>query len=358
MKIGILTYHHANNYGAFLQCFALQSLLKSFGHEVFVIDYRPQFIEWFYSPKMRLLHVIKLFCFGKFGEIDQYIRQFFIDKSKIKFFEESRSKHLLCTPVVGKNEIPKDFDVYVIGSDQVWSCHCTGGYDPVFWGQFERSPKSKLIGFSISSVGDYKVRLTKEHVIKCFNDFEKVSFRESDVRNDFLLWTGVNCEVTLDPTLLIKKNVWNSLLEDQWQKKNYVVVYQVRFFKGKEKLIKLIAQKYAKEHKCELVDLSDSKYSVEDFISAIKYAKCIFTSSFHATVFSVIFQKKFWSFRLKDGHDNRYVDLLNKLRLQNHICDVDEFSGNSSTNDDWNSVENLLEQLRSGSLEYLRNIGK
>jgi hypothetical protein len=355
MKIGILTIHHANNYGAFLQCYALQELLKSFGNEVYVIDYRPQFIEWFYSPKFRIRHLFKLLLLLKFSRIKQYIKQYRIDKVKQELFDKCRLKHLQTTFVVEKKNIPQDFDAYVIGSDQVWSCHCTGGYDPVFWGQFDRG-RAKLIGFSISSIGDYKVRMTKDLVIRCFNDFDKVSFREYKIKNEFLSWTGIDCKVTLDPTLLVKRESWTNLLHDKWKERRYVVVYQVRFLKGKERNINRIAEKFAEENGCEVIDLSNAEYGVEDFVSAICFAKCVFTSSFHATVFSIIFQKKFLAFALNDGHDVRYVDLLNELHLKNHLCDIDTEYMQCCKKDDWTEVNELLEDLKKESLDYLESI--
>ena len=52
MRIGIITYHRAFNYGAVLQCFALQELLKSMDHEIQVVDYRQPFIEKLYRPSI------------------------------------------------------------------------------------------------------------------------------------------------------------------------------------------------------------------------------------------------------------------------------------------------------------------
>lgn len=49
MRVGILTFHRAHNYGAVLQCYALQKVLKNLGHEVQVIDYRQPYIEKHYA---------------------------------------------------------------------------------------------------------------------------------------------------------------------------------------------------------------------------------------------------------------------------------------------------------------------
>lgn len=49
MKVGIITYHRAHNYGAVLQCYALQEVLKRMGHDTQIIDYRQPFIEKLYN---------------------------------------------------------------------------------------------------------------------------------------------------------------------------------------------------------------------------------------------------------------------------------------------------------------------
>ena len=49
MKIGILTFHRAHNYGAVLQCYALQEILQRLGYDVYVIDYRQPTLEYAYK---------------------------------------------------------------------------------------------------------------------------------------------------------------------------------------------------------------------------------------------------------------------------------------------------------------------
>ena len=96
-------------------------------------------------------------------------------------------------------------------------------------------------------------------------------------------------------------------------------------------------------------------YSVQNFVSAIKYAQCVFTSSFHATVFSCIFKTPFYTFQLYDGHDGRYEILLRKLKLDEHLvdfkCDTSESLPVKS-----DCLEENLTALQLSSFEYLQTV--
>ena len=142
MKIGILTFHCAHNFGAVLQTYALQEILKTMGHEVFIIDYRPKYIVDVYkifnirrfiskspitSLKKTLNEILnfrnRIFCYYKFNR--------FI-KSYINLSHERTVSNI--------------YDAYIIGSDQVWNPDITGGvFDKVFFAEFNFSKEKKWI---------------------------------------------------------------------------------------------------------------------------------------------------------------------------------------------------------------------
>lgn len=353
MKIGIITYHRAHNYGAVLQCYALQEVLRTMGHDAWVIDYCQPYIDDRYKSVFDFLQFSKLlFKLNPKSALRLIVGHFRSRRRKLKF-ENFRRKYLRCTGECSLETIPQNFDCYMIGSDQVWGLHCTCGYDPVFWGQFKRPPKSKLVGYAISSNGDYKDYLSKQEIISYVNSFDYLSFREESVRDDIKSITGLTKSITLDPTLLTIQEIWSVLLNKRWKKRNYVVVYQIRVLPHNRNMIKNQAVQYAKKYGCDVIDLTSMRYSVEDFVSAIRYAKCVFTSSFHATVFSLIFGTPFFSFKLYDGHDGRYADLLKEFGLERNL--VDEFSKIEQLNPsfDHHFILKKLKELQETSLRYL-----
>ena len=355
MKVGILTYHRAHNYGAVLQCFALQEVIRKQGHEVEIIDYRQPFIEKLYKPEVGIRHIIKLCFLLKFKKLSLYIKKCFGKFKRNNNFKEFRSSFLKCGKPFKGNLIPQNYDCYIIGSDQLWGLHCTNGYDPIYWGNFSKSLGVKVYGYAISGTTAYHNVLTVDEIKHNVGNFSKLSFREETLRDDIAKVTGLHADITLDPTLLTDTEIWTPLINRVWSKRNYIVLYQVRFIKGDERMLNRKAELFAKQLNCEVIDLSDMQYSVEDFVSIIKYAKCVVTSSFHATVFSIIFGTPFYSFKLDDSHDDRYTDLLEKLHMSNHIVDKDSvLSEIPFVNKD--VIKKYLPLLQESSFRYLNSI--
>ena len=104
------------------------------------------------------------------------------------------------------------------------------------------------------------------------------------------------------------------------------------------------------EKSTEIIDLSSMTYSIEDFISAIKYAKCVFSTSFHAVVFSLLMETPCYAVRLGDGFDVRYVDLLMNVGLEKEIVDIDFVP--KSLDIDFKMVKDKLVDYREQSQSF------
>lgn len=349
MKIGILTFHRACNYGAVLQCYALQEVLKSIGHDVSVIDYADYHTSEVY--KVISFYVIRneILCPKSF--LRYLIKIPFRIKSK-RIFEDFVSHYLNITQRCNCNTIPQDFDIYIIGSDQLWSLSCLGGREnPVYMGDFKHSPFSKIIGYAISTTPKSLETIGTLKLERYSNNFSSLSFREESNVNILSQLIGINAHIDIDPTLLSNNKTWKALINDNWGKRKYVFTYQARGSKGD--LMRRKAKYLAKKEGWEYLDMSASIFSVADFISAIKYAQCIITSSFHATVFSLIFKKPFWAIMLNDGHDARYIDLLHKIGADEAIKDLN-FPIEQPKRLDYTMIESRLRPIRENSLDYLQ----
>ena len=144
MKIGILTFHLAHNYGAVLQCYALQEVLGRMGHQVSIINYQQPYILEQFKPK-RLFGIRSFIKTLVNGGIKDYIYRSTLPYIKRLNFENYRKRFLKETaPCYTIKDIPY-FDLYIIGSDQPWNPDLTGGPDLVYWGQFEKKERSKLV---------------------------------------------------------------------------------------------------------------------------------------------------------------------------------------------------------------------
>lgn len=350
MKIGIITFHRANNYGAVLQCFALQEILMQTGNEVQIINYKQPFIE----SKDRI------FSFNKIEKIikapRKVIRYILDTKYRIyvnTLFNHFRNKYLNCTSTCTKNNIPQNFDYYIIGSDQLWNIECTEKIDTIFMGNFTHPKGSLIYGYAISGNIKSLNQIPDENLKQYLSNFDQISFRETNLRDKVYQKTGINGRIDLDPTLLLSPQDWDKIINTDWQNKKYILVYEVRRVKGKEKNLDIAAIKLSQQLKCDIIHLSSYKYTPENFVSLFKYASYIITSSFHGTVFSLIFKKPVSVVKLNDGHDDRYVNLLESINATYLLCDIDNITINK--NIDYKNITKNLSKLQAKSIAYINN---
>lgn len=355
MKIGILTFHRAHNYGAVLQCFALQEVLKGMGHEVEVIDYRQPWIEDFYKAfSMQVLRKrykgIKRSC----RYILNYSKRVKVVMAKRPLYESFRDRYLSLSRPCNKN-LPQNYDAYIIGSDQLWGLHCIGDVpDPVYLGRFKHPSTSKVIGYAISTNKESIVRLSNTCLKEDIRNFDTLSLREQFAIDEVKRITAKDIDLCIDPTLLTTKETWEPLTTNsKWKNKKYVLIYQVRGSGEAKKYIFNTATDIAKQisDDCEVVNINTDLPTVEEFVSMFKYASYVVTSSFHATVFSLIFNTPFFSVKLNDGKDGRYVNLLKSIGAEDKIIQVGDTVCLSKKSFD-NINEEIL-KLRRHSLDYL-----
>lgn len=352
MKIGIITVHRAYNYGSVLQCYALQQYLMHMGHDVWVIDYRQRWTEAVYQP-FSLYYVWHFIQKKDIRAIIDYWRKRKERKKRLEqakpFFEDFLKNFRLTSPC--RNRVPDGFDTYIIGSDQLWSHQCVGGEDRFYLGDFNRPVGSKLVGFSLSASIPALYKLGTERLRRIIGNFDRLSVREPGNADLIRELTGIQLPVTIDPTLLVNTYLWDSMVNDDWRGKNYIAIYQARPIEGEPDYLIKKAWTLSRTLHCDIIDLSSMKYSVEDFISIIKYAKCILTTSYHATVFSLLMRTPCYAIKLGDGFDVRYVDLLTELGLESELVEKD--FAPVPLNIDFNGIKERIQKYRQSSVEYL-----
>lgn len=351
MKTGILTFHNAYNYGAVLQCYALQETLREMGLDVYVIDYRQRKIAENYRMFVWKWFLKKL-PFPK--RLIKYIGDIRKMRRKKRLFDNFVDKFLRVDKTAA-NVVPVDYDAYVVGSDQVWGLHCTGAFDMVYSGQFERRDGSLLVGYAISSTARSMAQIGQEELSAVGCRFDALSFREREIEEEMEKCCGRAFPVVLDPTLLAEDAMWHrvaALGEMTEKTKPYILVYEVRYKDGHQSSLLHHAKGLAERIGAEVVVASAGELPVCDFVSLFKDAACVITSSFHAVAFSVIFETPFYSYRLGDGKDNRYVDLLQSIGLGNLLVDLD-FSPLEVPAVDFMTSKKLLAEKRNYSRDFL-----
>lgn len=352
MRVGILTFHRAHNYGAVLQCYALQEVLKLKGHDVRIIDYRQPWIEEFYK-----MFSWKIFCdaeglSGKAAYIKKNLKKFLLAPHRSRHFCSFRLNFLELTLPCG-NDVPQDFDCYVIGSDQLWSLHCLGGEtDDVYFGKFHHGPGSRIIGYAVSA--DMKsIEAVEAELPFLVSGFDALSMREKEIAERVSSYTGRPCEVCVDPTLLTDSSIWTPLINERWKRRKYVLVYEVRRKDEDKGLLIRKAEQIASQigGGCEVIDLSQVDRSVTDFVSLFRYASYVVTTSFHGCVFSILFERPFYALPLWNGYDLRYRELLEFLGTSDRFVDRNDPMIPSPM--DYSAIRTSLDKLRKRSFSFI-----
>lgn len=323
MKIGILTFHAAHNYGAVLQAYGLYKYLTNLGHEVYVIDYRPQSLIKGYRRDFPELPK------NPYKLLKLLLSEPIVRKHRIRRFDnfENFIKHRIKLYPCTEEFDGSSFDEIIIGSDQVWNIALLNDkYDTLFWGT---NIKTRCISYA-ASFGWYKF---KDNDIKIIKDklqkFSSLSIRETNSAEFLSKETGLNIEVACDPTLLLTKEEWESLCRPIKSNKPYVLCYNLLQSKDCDKL----AHDLAKTHDLELIKITPrvtlgntfstiQDASPIDFLSYIKDADYVVTSSFHGTVFSILFNKEFYSVGLSK-YGGRIKSLLEMIGLEERMLNPD-----------------------------------
>lgn len=357
MKIGILTFHNAYNYGAVLQAYATQEIVKSLGHEVEVIDYHNKYIDKHYEKRKFHIRAFlrKIHCFPLY-----LIEKYFFWKRRKAYhrFTKENLKLSKNRYIEGDKIFLSEYDVLLIGSDQLWNKKLTNGLDKVYWGQIKTSPNTRVVSWSVCMNDIGLVQDDKEQIKEFLKCFTAISVREKLLQDFLKDLTDKKIWHTLDPTLLLSESKWDNVCSPV-KENNYIAVYAVR----KEKETIAFARELAKRQNKELVIVrgySRWNFSKEDkeycgpaeFISYIKNADYVVTSSFHGTVFSILFKRQFVCPRL-DGNV-RVEDLLSIAGLSNRMVD-DWHEAISLPPINYNCLSGEFETKKKESLDFLRD---
>lgn len=360
MKIGILTFHCAHNYGAVLQCYALQEYLKSCGHHVSVIDYRPLYFtntREYKKFSIRLFVTKKLTLLPKtFFEALRFCHARII---KWNAFERFISTYLNLYPIDAYFD-GKDFDICIIGSDQVWNNRITGGdFDNMFFG---RNFKCPVISYAASTISSGFTTVEEFSLKSLLQNFKAISVREQALSDSLEKIGFRDIPVVLDPTILagskpLKKLMSQNNINNPYP---YVAVYMVR------QDLKLIdyAYKYCADHKLQVLEIaSDFNFErhkskiytagIEDFVTLINDAEFVVTNSFHGVAVSILLQKQFVAIRQNGPVDTRIEQILMDLKLTNRFIQYNDLADIGEI--DYNVVNKNIEILRQKSVSYLIN---
>lgn len=301
MKVGILTFHDAHNYGAVLQAFALKKYIQKLGYEVSIINYHHETIPDGYPKENNE---------KRWEKFDKFIKEL-IDYDTKTYINEQELETL-------------DIDFWICGSDQIWNTEITRGFNKGFFLDFNTN--GKKISYAVSMGIDELPKEQEEDFKNSLNKLNKISVREETLQKYAKKFTDKEVEKVLDPTLLLEEKDYESLILDN-NYGEYVLIYALG---PDERLIK-IANKIAKEKNVKIIELNDKKnenYFCEqisdagpdEFLTLIKNAKAVVTNSFHGTIFSIIFEKEFYTIT-RLNRNSRMKNILKIVDMEDRLID-------------------------------------
>lgn len=356
MKIGILTYHRADNFGAVLQAFALVQYLREEGHEAEIIDYRCKSIEMHYDiycPRILLSRRNVLVS------LKQYICRFenIRDRRQRHLkFEQFRRQYLTMSKPLNRIERPLDYDVIITGSDQVWNFHLNKGSEDVYLLKFPFFSKTLRIAYAASSDCNGLSRISKEALQDALTQFDRISVRESFLRGLLSPLVNMGIEECLDPTFLLKKNTLKKLIRPV-RKKKYILVFHMTPVLDFLPFIRNVAESRMAEvievfggFPCHSTRNQLCDWGPLELLSLIANADSVFTTSFHGLSISLIMQKDVWV--IDRGDNLRQKNLLLLAGIGNRLLKSPEDYRNESI--DYEKVQRNIEPAIEQSRRFLR----
>lgn len=373
MKIGLITFQDSMNYGAALQTYALWHYITGKGHYCEVIRLlRPPFTEYqestVYHPlrkvnkrgKKTLLQKIKYYLKnGKINEISQTSRENFSE------FREQINHSRYYYGVDDLCQDPPQYDLYVTGSDQVWNPSFGYCLEPYF---LSFAPESAVKISYAASIGIESLRDNEKDFFKKYlSSYTAISVRETTAQKllqDIIKDKSV--EQVCDPCQLLKKEDWAQIAILPKNKKKFILYYEV----GSQHNIDLMRHlgRICKTNQLDFVYIGRNGYPFikykdrggagpREFLGYIQNAEVIISNSFHATLFSLLFEKNFFVYIPKGNkRGSRMRDLLLTYGLSNHLL---PFQCNWNYDDlkteaiNYEKVHSLIDEERNRSKNFL-----
>lgn len=382
-RVAIATNWNYPDYGGMLQALATQMAIKSIGFDPEVLDatalqgqinkrklgYFARNVFDFSVVKEKSLIVasaLKRRFPGDYSRgmmarrraFDTFSENYFLRSRRFDSWDDLREATL-------------DYECVVVGSDQLWlPSNIVGDYYTLSFVPDEVRKISYATSFGVPKIPNYLVKKTASFL----NRFDKLAAREASGQAIVQELTGRSIPMVCDPTLLIAREDWEQIASDRDAKIGQYIFcylmgdnpYQRQFIK-KASLITgfpIVSlphlDRYIANDKgfadVELYDVSPAR-----FLSLIKNAEIVCTDSFHGTIFSCIFERKFFVFPrfLKNetlSTNTRIDSLLSKLHLETRFVHPgDEVEECLARPMDYRMLETSIHAFQSDSRSYLKN---
>lgn len=365
-KIGIMTFHRSHNCGSILESFAMQKTLENLGYDAELIN--------FSSEGQRDMYYV----FSKKKKIKKYIKNILVSPYYVILsrhyanYKAYIEKNLKVSKGDFRTEdelkaIADNYDIFVAGSDQIWNITIPD-YNISYFLSFVDNKKKIAYAPSFGSKNIMKYSENPEIYCDLLKKFNHLSTRENNGKKWLKQMTGRDVPVVLDPTLLIEKKEYEKLERSSNVQGKYIFYYSPQYKEDINKFVKKLSKKYklpvivwnSKEYALKGLFRYGFKMAHEQdpgiYLDLIKNAELVITTSFHGSIFSTIYRKKFWVIKNGDmyGEDDRVITLLNEIKMMDRLiepkynADYDYFN-----NVNYEEYEKSVPKLQCYSFDFL-----
>ncbi|MGI6006459.1 MAG: polysaccharide pyruvyl transferase family protein [Ruminococcus sp.] len=340
MKIGIVTFHSAHNYGAVLQAWSLQEYLKQQGHQVEIVNLRLPVIDNLYQLVGK---TNKKVCFSE--GINRLINSSYYRlrclsariKTPAKYEKFHKFEHFInhVLPVTRKFnsylelvQANLKYDALIAGSDQIWNGKMMKDINPAYFLQFGN--KDALRISYAASIGTETIppqfRLMFQRYLR---ELDSISIREKKAKAEIESLTDQPVDLVADPTFLLKAEDFDRLARKPKVRGKYIYVHNVHLKRVDESLNSVASEMSRRLNLPIVHNWSKKVYEnekghftggVEEFLGYVREAEYVITNSFHCTAFALIYKRDFITVPHFSNPD-RMRNLLAELDLSDHLID-------------------------------------
>lgn len=358
MKTGILTLPFNNNYGGYLQCYALMRTLRKIGHEPIIINRRQNIIDGNFD---RLKAFINNTILGKKERIYNVhsMEAYYALKGHNMYDFVTQFLQPMTNPFyssTGYEDVIKlNLDAVIVGSDQVWRPKYVPDIEEFFLKYIPNDIRkiSYAASFGTDDLEYSKTEL--ERCISLLDDFYSVSVREKSGNNLLRRYFRYeSAQNVIDPTMLLDAKDYKLLKDNSRKFNGNLFVYILDRNSDKLDIIRQIASKGKyKIFDIMNIDKYEPFYSISEWLESFSNADYVITDSFHGTVFSILFNNPFTVIANHERGNSRILDLLSTFGLENRMASKGNINESIYEPIDWNIISQNLDLLRTKSINFL-----
>lgn len=370
-KVWIITRRAGHNFGSSLQAYALQHTVEKLGFKNEIINYDEYYhnIKWRIRPFIndclfRVMHLIP--ALSKLIAKNKYKWLFDRNTQQVKFEDFERDnltltkKEYKTSKAIGR--AAKDCDICICGSDQIWSPLL---FDPTLFLDFCDKDRTKTVAYA-PSFGINTIEQNRDQIKNLIESIHFISVREETGSDIIKELTHRDAPVVLDPTLLLDRKDWSKIASHA---DTGNIPYILCYFLGGAYIPYQFIEDLKNQTGYRIINICTyrtlnsiqgeciSDASPAEFITYIANAAYVCTDSFHGTIFSILFERQFFTFERfgneKENQNSRIYTLLKACQVPNRLIPYDSIPSANFPVINFELLKINLENARAGSIKYL-----